>query len=134
MTRYIGLVDGHDGAWGVVIPDFPGCHGGGATIETAVQDATSALREFAADMLADGEVLPVARTLHVIEQEQDAAGEPRSTAVFVRLIRDHARTVKATISLDAGVLVAIDEEAKARGMTRSGFLASAALLEISKGG
>jgi Ribbon-helix-helix protein, copG family len=38
--------------------------------------------------------------------------------------------VKANISLDAGLLEAIDEEAERRGITRSGFLASAARYQI----
>ena len=51
-----------------------------------------------------------------------AAGE---SIVMVPLILDRGRPVKANISLDAGLLEAIDDEAVRRGLTRSGFLASA---------
>ena len=43
-----------------------------------------------------------------------------------KLIVETGRPVKANLSLDAGLLAAIDEAAAARGLTRSAFLASAA--------
>ena len=125
MTKYLGLVDGERGVFGVCIPDFPGCHGGGATIEAAVEDATSALREFAADMTADGEAIPAPRAFEDIKSEYDARGEPWGIAVYLPLLLDKARPVRANISLDAGLLDAIDAAAKERGLTRSAFLASA---------
>ena len=51
---------------------------------------------------------------------------------MVPLILDRGRPVKANISLDAGLLEAIDDEAVRRGLTRSGFLASAALATIEQ--
>jgi Ribbon-helix-helix protein, copG family len=42
------------------------------------------------------------------------------------------RVKKANVSLDAGTLAAIDNEARARGLTRSAFLASAALEKIHR--
>jgi predicted RNase H-like HicB family nuclease len=50
MMYYVGIVEGADDAWGVRIPDCPGCHGAGATPEAAISDAISALREWAAQM------------------------------------------------------------------------------------
>jgi metal-responsive CopG/Arc/MetJ family transcriptional regulator len=43
---------------------------------------------------------------------------------------DSGRAVRANLSLDAGLLDAIDEAAKAHGLTRSAFLASAAREKI----
>ncbi|MGO8972077.1 MAG: hypothetical protein ACLQNV_00915, partial [Steroidobacteraceae bacterium] len=43
---------------------------------------------------------------------------------------DAGRPVRANLSLDAGLLDAIDEAAKAHGLTRSAFLASAAREKI----
>jgi metal-responsive CopG/Arc/MetJ family transcriptional regulator len=42
--------------------------------------------------------------------------------------------VKANISLDQGLLDAVDAAAKRSGLTRSGFLASAAREKIEAGG
>ncbi len=131
MARYLALVDGRDGAWGVRIPDFPGCHGAGATMEQAIGDATRALREFAADVIADGEAIPAPRTYEAIEKSYKKCKEPWGIAFYIPLLLDKARPVRANISLDAGLLEAIDEEAARRGLTRSAFLAGAALEKIT---
>jgi predicted RNase H-like HicB family nuclease len=47
---YVGILDGSDDAWGVRIPDCPGCHGGGTKPDATISDAISALREWAAQM------------------------------------------------------------------------------------
>jgi hypothetical protein len=56
-----------------------------------------------------------------------SAGE---SLIMVPLLLDRGRSVKANISLDAGLLEAIDEEAERRGLTRSAFFTSAALDKI----
>jgi len=53
---------------------------------------------------------------------------------YVPLVLDAARPVKANLSLDAGLLNAIDEAAARRGLTRSAFLASAAREKIKSEG
>jgi Ribbon-helix-helix protein, copG family len=52
--------------------------------------------------------------------------------VMVPLILDRGRPVRANISLDAGLLEAIDEEAERRGLTRSAFFTSAALEKVGQ--
>lgn len=133
MARYIALVDGVDPAWGVRIPDFPGCFGGGSTMEKAVEDATRALREFAADMVVDGEEIPTPRSWDEIKADLDEQGEPWGIVFYIALLLDKARPVRANISLDAGLLETIDREARDRGLTRSAFLASAAMDKITAG-
>ncbi|MEQ1653012.1 MAG: type II toxin-antitoxin system HicB family antitoxin [Hyphomicrobium sp.] len=132
MAKYLALVDGKDGAWGVRIPDFPGCHGGGETMEKAVADATQALREFAADMVTDGEAIPAPRPWEALQKALKKSGEPWGIAVYIPLLLDRSRPVRANISLDAGLLEAIDLAAKERGLTRSAFLASAAREKITE--
>lgn len=65
-------------------------------------------------------------------RDKEAAFDPGAgeAIVMVPLILDQARPVKANISLDAGLLEAIDEEAERRGLTRSAFFTSAALDKI----
>ena len=46
MTQYVGVLDGGGKAFGVRIPDLPGCYGGGASAEAAIADAMSAAREW----------------------------------------------------------------------------------------
>jgi predicted RNase H-like HicB family nuclease len=40
MARYVALVDGRLGAFGIVVPDLPGCTSGGATVGAALRNAT----------------------------------------------------------------------------------------------
>jgi predicted RNase H-like HicB family nuclease len=44
MTRYVALIDGRKGAYGVVVPDLPGCVAMGASVEAAIANAAAALR------------------------------------------------------------------------------------------
>jgi len=134
MPYYVGILDGAKDVWGVRMPDVPGCHGGGATPEAAIADAISALREFASHQASKGVALKSPRRVQAIIADKAsvfdaAAGE---SIVMVPLILDRGRPVKANISLDAGLLEAIDDEAVRRGLTRSGFLASAALATIEE--
>ena len=52
--------------------------------------------------------------------------------VMIPQVIDSGRSVKANVSLDAGQLEAIDAEAARRGLTRSAFLATAALELIAR--
>ena len=52
---------------------------------------------------------------------------------IVPLILEGGKPAKASISLDARTLAAIDEGAAAHGLTRSAFMASAALEKIRRG-
>ena len=135
MSYYVGILDGAKDVWGVRIPDVPGCYGGGAAPEAAIADATSALREVAAHWAAKGVGIKAPRSMREILDDA-ASGFDRDAGeslVMVPLLLDQARPVKANISLDAGLLEAIDDEARLRGLTRSGFLASAARDKIVYG-
>jgi hypothetical protein len=59
--------------------------------------------------------------------------ETGAVLVAVPLLLDNGRTVHANLSLDAGLLDAIDEAAGKRGLTRSAFLATAAREKIAAG-
>jgi predicted RNase H-like HicB family nuclease len=136
VAYYVGILDvGSNGVWGVRIPDVPGCHGGGSSPEAALADAIGALREVAAHMTGKNTAVKPPRTALEILRDKDAGYDPAAgeTLVMVPLALDRARPVKANISLDAGLLEAIDDEAGRRGLTRSAFLASAALDKITGG-
>ncbi len=126
MTQYIGILDGKAKAWGVRLPDLPGCYGGGATPEAAIADAMSAAREWIAHREAKGEAAPKPRTMAQILKAGEIDTAQNETAVMIQVVLDAGRTVRANLTFDAGLLAAIDAEAARRGLTRSAFLASAA--------
>ncbi|MDX8531605.1 type II toxin-antitoxin system HicB family antitoxin [Mesorhizobium sp. VK25A] len=130
MTHYVGILDGADDVWGVRVPDLLGCHGGGASPEDAIADATSAVREWAEARLAKHVSLPEARTVADLLRSGEIDSAAGESAVMIPLLIDSGRPVRANLSLDAGLLAAIDAEANRRGLTRSAFIASAAREKI----
>lgn len=136
MARYVVLIDGKPGAYGIVVPDLPGCTSGAATTDDALKNAAEAIRLWAEDALADGEKIPKPRTAEQLRKDKyvvRALAEGAALAV-VPLVMDSGRPAKANLSLDSGLLAAIDEAASARGLTRSSFLASAAREKIAHEG
>ncbi len=119
--RYIALVDGKVGAYGVVVPDLPGCTSAGSTTDEALRNAVEAVRLWVEDALDDGEVLPRPRSVEALRADLDIAAALKEGAALaiVPLLLDAGRPVRANLSLDAGLLDAIDEAAKAHGLTRS---------------
>lgn len=124
MTRYVALVDGEAGAYGVVFPDLPGCTAMGATIEVALFNAGAALRDFVELSEADGDVVAAPRPLEDVRRDPEVVTElgRGSSLASVPLVRPTGRPIKANLSLDAGVLAAIDAEAARRKLTRSGLV------------
>ena len=136
MARYTALIDGESGAYGVVFPDLPGCTAMGATLETAIANAAGAMRDWMDVTLEQGGKIPDARSLEDLRKDPDvvlALGEGASLA-FVPLVRETGHPAKANLSIDAGILAAIDSEAARRKLTRSAFvemMAKHALAELA---
>ena len=49
MARYVALIDGKRGAYGVVFPDRPGCTAMGRSVDEAIRNAGEALAEWVGD-------------------------------------------------------------------------------------
>jgi predicted RNase H-like HicB family nuclease len=136
MSRYVALLDGHAGTYGIVVPDLPGCSSGGATIDEAIANAQEAVSLWADEMVAQGGEIPPPRAIEAALAVPDIADAVAHGAavVLIPLVRESGRPTRANISLDRGLLDAIDEAAAARGLTRSAFLASAAREKIANEG
>lgn len=126
MTRYIGVLEGADDNWGVWIPDVMGCVSAGSTADEAINNIIMALSDIAELTIADGDKLPDARSAADVMRDEWVADALAKGDVLVGipLIVEEGRTTRANISLDAGLLRAIDDSAKERGLTRSAFIAS----------
>ena len=135
MARYLALIefDAAADAYGLVIPDFPGCNAMGATFEEAEANGVEALREWATDTLAEADALPRARTLAELRQDPTLFDDFTSDVVVTSLpvFINEGRTVRVNLSMDTAVLAEIDEAARLRGLSRSAFLASAARHKIA---
>jgi len=73
MARYVALVDGQAGAYGVTVPDLPGCTSAGTTTDEALRNAIEAVRLWAEDAIADGEELPTPRSAEVLRADAEVA-------------------------------------------------------------
>lgn len=126
MKQFIAVVHKEEGtAYGVHFPDVPGCHSAADEFEQILPNAIEALRLWFEDteMVEPG----------TLEAVREAAAEDIAEGAFlmaVPLIQSQGKPVRANISLDRGMLDAIDVEADKRGLTRSGFIAEASRREI----
>ncbi len=134
MARYTALIDGKAGAYGVVVPDLPGCTAMGKTLDDALRNAIAAVRDWAEAARAAGEKVPAPSQVDILRKNKEVAHALREGAALavVPLVIDAARTARANLSLDAGLIEAIDEAAAAHGLTRTAFIASAAREKIAK--
>lgn len=67
-TRYIALIDGKAGAYGVSFPDAAGCAAMGKTMDEAMQNAVVSLAEWMADA---GEDRPRARSVEELRRDPE---------------------------------------------------------------
>ena len=104
----------------------------GKSMEEAVRLGTEALSEWVIDVVSDGLQLPKARTLDQLLKDPEVQEDLARGSVFVAipLILDSGRSARANISIDTGLLTAVDEEAQRFGVTRSAYLAAAAREKI----
>lgn len=130
--HYVALIHKNaDSPYGVCFPDVPGCIAVGSTIEEAISSGTEALAFHVRGMIADGDIVPISRMPDVIMADPEIA-EDRAGAmlVLIPLIRDLGSTTRINVSLDLGLLDAIDAAARERKQTRSAFIASAVRKEL----
>jgi hypothetical protein len=87
----------------------------GATMAELFANAQEALQHRAKNARENGEAIPRPRTLEAIRKDKDVARDlaKGGALALVPLVMETGRPVKANLSLDAGLLAAIDEAAAA---------------------
>jgi predicted RNase H-like HicB family nuclease len=121
--EYFALVHKDPGsAYGVVFPDLPGCTSAGGTLDEARANAVEALALHVAGLREDDADVPTPTSLEAAWASEDAEGA--LLAFPVPLTPLAGRAVRLNITLDAGLLAAIDTVAGRR--RRSAFLARGA--------
>ena len=130
--RYIAFIHKEESSvFGVSFPDFPGCISAGDSLDEALINASEALQGHVQMMEADGDNVPAPRSIDNIMKDESLADEREGAIISaVPLVRDRGSTTRINVSLDLGLLEAIDDAARARKQTRSAFLASAARKEL----
>ena len=123
MKYPIAIEPGDDGhAFGVVVPDLPGCFSAGDTLDEAVDNAKEAIELWLEAVIDDGEAVPEARTIAEHQANLEYSGWIWAV-VPVDLAELSDKVERVNITLPARVLRRIDRDAKEAGETRSGFIA-----------
>jgi predicted RNase H-like HicB family nuclease len=114
-----------DSAWGVHFPDLPGCFSAADDLADVQANASEAVA-----LYLEGEKAPKPSA---IEKIRDMAADDLADGAFllaVPYVYVSNRPQRINISIDRGVLDAIDAAATSRKLTRSAFLTEAARNEI----
>ncbi len=114
-----------DSAFGVQFPDLPGCFSAADDIEDVIPNAVEALSLWFEDA---EDIEP--RSVEAIRVDAAADLAEGAFLVMVPWIGRNSKPARVNISLDRGMLDAIDTAAAVRRLTRSAFLAEAARNEI----
>lgn len=124
-----------DSDYGVTVPDVPGCFSAGATVAEALENVKEALALHFEGLVADGEALPQAQQIDVHIGNPDFAGGVWAVVEF-DVTPYLGKAVRFNATLPENLLQRIDERVSkdARYASRSGFLATAALRELSDTG
>ncbi|MYF88851.1 MAG: ribbon-helix-helix protein, CopG family [Boseongicola sp. SB0676_bin_33] len=131
--HYVAFVHTDDApGFGVSFPDFPGCVSQGDSLDEALRMAREALASHVEVMLAAGQAVREPSDVQQVVSDQDLAEwREGATLAYVPLILDLGSPKRVNVSIAPGLLKAIDDAARARGMNRSAFLASAARKEVA---
>lgn len=127
MRYPIAIEPGDDThAFGVVVPDLPGCYSAGDTLDEAIANASEAIEGWIEVAIDDGQDIPAPSLV-----ARWAACEEYAGWTFAVVEIDPASlddTIeRVNITLPRRVLHRLDQRAKAVGESRSGFIAHMAL-------
>ena len=127
MRYPIALEPGNDQqAWGVAVPDLPGCFSAGDTLDEALDNAREAIELWLETVIDDGGPVPEAGSLAGHQANPEFAGWVWAV-VEVDLAQLSDKAERVNITLPARVLRRIDAAAKAANESRSGYIAHLAL-------
>lgn len=129
MTHYIAIVHKDPGsAWGLSFPDLEGCFSAADKESDIIPNAMEALEFYAEEF----DALPAPSSIETLRALPEVAEDLKAGAylVSIPLLKNTGKSARINITMDKGLLQAIDDAAAQRKMTRSGFLAQAAVKEI----
>ena len=123
MHYPIAIETGTDSqAYGVVVPDLPGCFSAGDTLDEAMLNAKEAIELWLEVAIDDGQAVPEPQSLAVHQSKRTFKGWTWGlVTVDIASLSDKAERIN--ITLPSRVLRRIDQAAKNAGESRSGYIA-----------
>lgn len=129
----IAIEPGNDNtAFGVVVPDLPGCFSAGDSLDEAVENSNEAIALWIETVLDDNGTVPAPGKLSEHTKNPEYNGWLWAVVEVDGALLDD-RSERVNISMPKRILSRIDRYAAAHGETRSGFLVNAALEKIIHG-
>jgi predicted RNase H-like HicB family nuclease len=121
-------------AYGVTVPDLPGCFSAGETLEEAVNNAKEAITGHIELLIELGDDIPAVSSLSALVADSQYAGYTWAL-VDVDLSRLLGGTEKINVTLPKSLIDRIDRcvATHPEFKSRSGFLAQVAIERIAKG-
>jgi len=115
-------------AFGVIVPDLPGCFSAGDTFDEAVSGAAEAITLWIEDAIENGQSVPRPSPLDQLRAESEWTGPGwiwGFAAVNPALFDESAERIN--ITLPRRILARLDRRAREENETRSGMIARLAL-------
>ena len=114
-------------AWGVVVPDLPGCFSAADSgVDEAIDKAREAIAVWIESAVDAGEAIPVPSSIDALRKLPDYEGWIWAVVDVDPAILDET-VERVNITLPRRVLARLDAKARQAGATRSGFIAQLAL-------
>ena len=113
-------------AFGVMVPDLPGCFSAGDTLDEAITNAEEAVAAWIDATLDSGGAIPAPSSLEALRQSPKFDGWSFGVVTIDPAVLDD-RVERVNITLPRRVLKRLDALAKAAGESRSGFIAQMTL-------
>jgi predicted RNase H-like HicB family nuclease len=127
MRYPVAIESGDDRhAWGVTVPDLPGCFSAGDTMEEALDNARAAILLHIEGLIDDGQAVPSAQPIEHYRRKREFRNRVWAL-VEVDLSQLQDVTERINITLPRRVLNKLDAAARAAGESRSGYIAHLAL-------
>jgi len=115
-------------AFGVAVPDLPGCFSAGDTLDEAMAGAEEAATAWIDTALDSGEPVPPPSSLESLREHPEYQGWMLGVITLDPALLDDT-IERVNITLPRRVLRRLDARAQAAGESRSGFIAKLALEE-----
>jgi predicted RNase H-like HicB family nuclease len=128
MKYPIVIEPGNDtNAWGVIVPDLPGCFSAADSgIDEAIDNAKEAIELWIEAALDDNQDIPRPSSINALQKKKEFKGMIWAIAeIDPALLSNEIERVN--ISLPKRVLARLDAKAKSAGENRSGFIAQMAI-------
>jgi predicted RNase H-like HicB family nuclease len=109
-------------AYGVVVPDLPGCFSAGDTLDEAVTAAEEAAAAWIDATLDTGGAVPTPSSIEAVRARPEYAGWAYGVIAVDPAALD-STVERVNITLPRRILLRLDAQARAAGESRSGYIA-----------